>query len=190
MEGSVLQPTSSSFIERVLGVMRLESGIYEEIEHDQDATWQAAVVVAAAAIFSGIGSSNGRAGLVVGGAVVGLLFWALYAGFAYAVGAYILQAPETSATFGEVLRALGFAYAPTALGVFALVPEIGAFIVVAGFLWWLIASVIALRQSLEVSTARAVAIGVAAFVAMIVVMVLLVTILGIGFASLDIVLAP
>jgi hypothetical protein len=55
-----MQLSSSSFVERVIGAIRLDPATYEEVEHDTDATWQA-VVVAAAAILSGVGSSTGRA---------------------------------------------------------------------------------------------------------------------------------
>jgi hypothetical protein len=55
-----MQLSSSSFVERVIGAIRLDPATYEEVEHDTGATWQAAVVVAAAAIFSGVGSSGGN----------------------------------------------------------------------------------------------------------------------------------
>ena len=53
-----MQLASSSFVDRVIGAIRLEPATYEEVEHDTDATWQAALVVAVAAIFSGVGSSR------------------------------------------------------------------------------------------------------------------------------------
>jgi hypothetical protein len=95
--------SSSSFVERVLGAIRLDAATYEEVEHDTDATWQAALVVAVAAISSGVGSSGGRTGDLVGGVVAGVIFWAIFALFAYLVGAYLLRGPQTSATFGELL---------------------------------------------------------------------------------------
>ncbi|MGH2613827.1 MAG: YIP1 family protein [Thermomicrobiales bacterium] len=183
-----MQLSTTSFLERILGVLRLEPAAFEEIERDTDATWQAAAVVAAASILSGIGASigapEGRANSLIVGVLLALIFWALYALFAYVVGAYILKAPETSATFGEVLRALGFAYAPTAFAVLGFVPGVGGIVVLIASVWSLVASIIGLRQSLEVSTGRAVAIAIVAFLAMIVVLVLVVTILGIGIASI------
>ena len=50
-----MQLSSSSFVERVIGAIRLDPATYEEVEHDTGATWQAAAVVAAAAIFSRVG---------------------------------------------------------------------------------------------------------------------------------------
>jgi hypothetical protein len=98
-----MQLSSSSFVERVIGAIRLDPATYEEVEHDTGATWQAAVVVAAAAIFSGVWSSGGNTQGLFGGVLAGVVFWAIFALFAYLVGAYLLRGPQTSATFGEVL---------------------------------------------------------------------------------------
>jgi hypothetical protein len=180
-----MQLSSSSFVERVIGAIRLDPATYEEVEHDTDATWQAALVVAVAAVFSGVGSTGGRTQDLISGVLTAVIFWAIFALFAYLVGVYLLKSPQTSATFGEVLRALGFSYAPSLVAILGLIPGIGfLFILIAG-IWSLIASVIALRQSLEVSTGRAVAIAVVAFLAMVVVLAIIAAVFGIGIAVID-----
>jgi hypothetical protein len=177
--------SSSSFVDRVIGAIRLDPATYEAVEHDTDATWQAALVVVVAAIFSGVGSTGGRTQDLLGGVVASLVFWALFALFAYLVGAYLLRGPETSATFGEVLRALGFSYAPSLFAILGLIPGIGFLIVFIAGIWSLIASVIALRQAFEVSTGRAVAIAVVAFLAMVVLLVIIATVFGISIVAID-----
>jgi hypothetical protein len=177
--------SSSSFVDRVIGAIRLDPATYEAVEHDTDATWQAALVVVVAAIFSGVGSTGGRTRDLLGGVVASLVFWALFALFAYLVGAYLLRGPETSATFGEVLRALGFSYAPSLFAILGLIPGIGFLIVFIAGIWSLIASVIALRQAFEVSTGRAVAIAVVAFLAMVVLLVIIATVFGISIVAID-----
>jgi len=177
--------SSSSFVDRVIGAIRLDPATFEAVEHDTDATWQAALVVAVAAIFSGVGSSGGRTGDLVAGVLTSLIFWALFALFAYLVGVYILKGPQTSATFGEVLRPLGFSYAPSLFAILGLIPGIGFLIVFIAGVWTLIASVIALRQALEVSTGRAVAVAVVAFLAMVVVLVIIATVFGISIVAVD-----
>ena len=180
-----MQLSSSSFVDRVIGAIRLDPATYEAVEHDTDATWQAALVVVVAAIFSGVGSTGGRTRDLLGGVVASLVFWALFALFAYLVGAYLLRGPETSATFGEVLRALGFSYAPSLFAILGLIPGIGFLIVFIAGIWSLIASVIALRQAFEVSTGRAVAIAVVAFLAMVVLLVIIATVFGISIVAID-----
>jgi hypothetical protein len=177
--------SSSSFVDRVIGAIRLDPATYEAVEHDTDATWQAALVVVVAAIFSGVGSTGGRTRDLLGWVVASLVFWALFALFAYLVGAYLLRGPETSATFGEVLRALGFSYAPSLFAILGLIPGIGFLIVFIAGIWSLIASVIALRQAFEVSTGRAVAIAVVAFLAMVVLLVIIATVFGISIVAID-----
>jgi hypothetical protein len=49
-------------LERLMGVFMLNANTFEEIEHDQTATSQAAIIVAAVAILSGIGSGIGACG--------------------------------------------------------------------------------------------------------------------------------
>jgi hypothetical protein len=176
---------SSSFVDRVIGAIRLDPATYEEVEHDTDATWQAAVVVAVAAIFSGVGSSGGNTQGLVGGVLAAVVFWAIFALFAYLVGAYLLKGPQTSATFGEVLRALGFSYAPSLIAILGLIPGIGFLFAFIAAIWSLIASVIALRQALEVSTGRAVAVVIVAFLAMFVVVAVIVAVLGISIVGMD-----
>ena len=93
---------------------------------------------------------------------------------------HILKGPQTAATFGEALRALVFSYALSILA--ALV---GYLIVFIAGLGSLIASFIAVRQSLEVSTGRAVAIAVVAFLAMGTVLAVVATIFDISIAAVD-----
>jgi Yip1 domain len=177
--------SSSSFVDRVIGAIRLDPATYESVEHDTDATWQAALVVVVAAICSGVGSSGGQTQGLIGGVLISLVFWAIFALFAYLVGAYLLRGPQTSATFGEVLRTLGFSYAPSLIAILGLIPGIGSLFTFIAAIWALIASVIALRQALEVSTGRAVAVVVVAFLAMIVVVAVIVAVLGISIVGLD-----
>jgi hypothetical protein len=177
--------SSSSFVDRVIGAIRLDPATYESVEHDTDATWQAALVVVVAAICSGVGSSGGQTQGLIGGVLASLVFWAIFALFAYLVGAYLLRGPQTSATFGEVLRTLGFSYAPSLIAILGLIPGIGSLFTFIAAIWALIASVIALRQALEVSTGRAVAVVVVAFLAMIFVVAVIVAVLGISIVGLD-----
>ncbi len=177
--------SSSSFVDRVIGAIRLDPATYESVEHDTDATWQAALVVVVAAICSGVGSSGGQTQGLIGGVLASLVFWAIFALFAYLVGAYLLRGPQTSATFGEVLRTLGFSYAPSLIAILGLIPGIGSLFTFIAAIWALIASVIALRQALEVSTGRAVAVVVVAFLAMIFVVAVIVAVLGISIAGMD-----
>ncbi len=150
----------ASMIDRMIGAARLDVQTYEEVEHDQSATGQAMLVVILGAVAAGIGArSGGLSGLIVG-VVFALVGWAAYAFTTYLVGAYIFKGPETECTWGELLRTLGFASSPRVLLVLGIIPFVGVLIWPVVFVWWVIATVIAIRQALDFETWRAIATAV------------------------------
>ena len=88
----------SSVIERMVGATFLSVDTFEEVEHDQDATGQAAMVVAVVAVARGIGE-----GLIVASfaAVFALANWAIWAGICYLVGDKLFGG---KASWGELHR--------------------------------------------------------------------------------------
>jgi hypothetical protein len=48
-------------LQRIMGVFMLNADTFEEIEHDQSATGQAAIVVTIVALLSAIGAASARA---------------------------------------------------------------------------------------------------------------------------------
>ncbi|HEU5431679.1 MAG TPA: YIP1 family protein [Thermomicrobiales bacterium] len=159
--------TSPSLVDRMIGAARLDPNTYENIEHDTNATGQAAIVVILAAIAAGIGSLGGERAYGLGGfiwgAISALVAWFVFAALVYFVGTKLLPSPTTSSTLGEVLRTLGFAETPAILAVFGFLPVIGGLIWFIASIWVLVTAIVAIRQSLEVTTGRAVAIGIIAF---------------------------
>ena len=142
-----------SWTERMVGAAKLDAHIYEEVEADSTATGQAAGVVALVAVAQAIGAlGEGPVGLV-GGLVSTLLGWGIWAGVTYLIGAKLLGG---SATWGELLRTLGFAQVPGLLAVLGLLPVVGGLVRVVVTLWILLTGVIAIRQALDVSTGKAV----------------------------------
>ena len=147
-----------SFPERLLGALRLDSAVFDEIEHDRGSLGQAAAVVALGGAATALGAGAGLGGAV--GAVLGaLLGWAVAVGFVWLVGVFVLK--HTS-DYPELLRTLGFASAPQMLLVLRGVAFLGPLIGVAAFLWGIAAWVVAVRQALDVGTGRAVAVCVIA----------------------------
>jgi hypothetical protein len=140
-------------LNRILGVFRLKKETFEEVEHDRAATGQAALVVLLAALGTGIGSAVltalGDGNLWLSFASLFLwafVAWALASGITYFIGTVLFAG---KATPGEMLRVIGFAFAPLTLGI---IPCIGDFI---GALWAMIAGFIAVRQGLDLDDLRA-----------------------------------
>ena len=150
-----------SFVDRLIGAARLDSSVYEEVEHDRDATGQAAIVVVAGAIAAGIAALGdlGVAGLIFG-VLAGLVGWAVYAWVTYIIGAKLLAGAQTSADWGELARTLGFANGPRILLIIGVVPALNALVGAIVGIWVLIATVVAVRAALDIGTGRAIVVAV------------------------------
>ena len=161
----------ASIIDRMIRAARLEPQLYEEVEHDQSATGQAILVVVLGAIAAGIGALSGGIVALIVGIVAALVGWAVYAFVAYWVGTNFFKGPHTEATWGQLLRTLGFANSPKVLLVLAVIPAIGFLLGLVVFVWTLITTVIAIRQALDFDTGRAIATAVVSWLALLVVYV-------------------
>lgn len=145
-----------SLIDRMIGAALLKVDVYEEVEHDESATGQAAIAVGLVAIASGIASwTYGGTGIVVG-VLAAYLSWAIFAGTTYFVGDKLFKG---TASWGELLRTTGFAQSPGVLFVLGAIPILGLIVFIPVVIWILIAVVIAIRQALDITTGKAVATG-------------------------------
>lgn len=166
-----------NYLEKLYRAVILDSELYEEVEADKSLTRQALMTVALVAIIEGIFSLGAQdQGLLVGlsqaifGSVTRWVMWAFFIAF---VGTRILPEPETESNTGELLRTLGFAYAPGVLYVFASLPIIGSIVQLLVPLWQLAAMVVAVRQALDFSsTTRAIGVCVVAFFLMVLTLIL------------------
>ena len=151
----------NGIVSRMIRAARLDPSLYEEVEHDRDATQQAAFVVVGTSLAAGIGGgiAVGPVGLIFF-TVASLVGWALFAWLTYFIGTRWLAGPETEADWGELARALGFASAPKALMIFGVVPALAGLLGLVVSIWMLVATVIAIRQALDFSTGRAIATAI------------------------------
>ncbi len=138
---------------RILGVLKLDSNTFEEIEHDENATTQALIIVAIVALISalgsGIGSSIGGGGFIgnfISTLIWGFVGWLLWSVVTYFVGTALFKG---QATVGEMLRVIGFAYAPQFI---SIIPCIGW---IVGLIWTLAAGFVAVRQGLDLDNMKA-----------------------------------
>ncbi len=141
--------------QRMIRAASLDVSLYEEVEHDTSATMQALQVVILISVLEGIGEGVGTRRL--GGLLLGILSslggWALWSFITYWIGTRMFAG---TATYGELLRTIGFAYSPRALLLFSFLPFLGGLLVIVVFVWTLISGVVAVRQALDVSTDKAV----------------------------------
>lgn len=152
---------SRSMTDRMVGAAKLDVSVYEEVEADSTATGQAAGVVAIVALCSAIGGIGGGAQGVFSGLIAALVGWAIWAGVTYLIGDKILGG---TATWGELLRTLGFAQAPGVLFALGVIPLVGGLVSIAVGLWILVTGIVAIRQALDFGTGRAIATAILGFI--------------------------
>ncbi len=158
--------TRRSLTDRMLGAAKLETAVYEEVEHDTTATGQAAMVVGIVALAAAIGSAGEGLGAAVLGLIAAYLGWLVWSGVTYLIGDKLLGG---TATWGELLRTIGFAQTPGVLYVFGIIPILGAVVGFFVWIWLLVAGVIAIRQACDFSTGKAILTAVLGLVAYIIV---------------------
>lgn len=156
----------NSLVGRMIGAATLDVATYEEVEHDTTATTQAGLVVAIAALAQGIASPVG----VISGIIGALLGWMAFAGLTYFIGTRIFKG---TATWGELLRTLGFAYTVAIFSVLGVIPILGIIVALVVFVWGVAAAVVAIRQALDVSTGQAIVTGLLGWVAMAIILVVM-----------------
>jgi hypothetical protein len=174
-------------LDRMIRAARLDSSLYEEVEKDAKATNQAVLVVVIASICSGIGNAisgqmtGGLGGLVIGlvaGAISALVGWLIWSFITYFIGTRLLKGPQTEATYGQLLRCIGFSDTPQILGILSFIPMLGWVISLIAAIWSLIAMVIGVRQALDFSTGRAVATCIVGFIVLVIILALVAMLTG------------
>ena len=139
---------------RMIGAARLNVQTYEDVEHDSGATLQALLVVVLVSIASVVGqliggTDAGVGWIIVSGVIRGVVSWALWALFAWLIGATLLKTAQTEANWGQLARCTGFAQAPGILNVFFFIPILGTIIYLVALVWTIMCMIIAVRQSLD-----------------------------------------
>jgi hypothetical protein len=152
----------ASFKDRIIRAALLDKYIYEEVEGDKDALFQAMGVVVMSSIAAGIGSIGHMGfGGIISGTITALIGWFMWAYLTYFIGAKFLPEPQTEADPGQLLRTIGFASSPGLIRIIGIIPGLASIVSFIASIWMLIAMVIAVRQALDYeSTVRAVIVCV------------------------------
>ncbi|MDD5311570.1 MAG: YIP1 family protein [Dehalococcoidia bacterium] len=145
---------------------RLDSSLYEEVETEEAAIGHAVMIALLVSLATGIGM--GLAGLIggsgaiwflwslVSGSLASLAGWFAWVLVTYFCGSTFLRGPER-VSMAELIRTLGFANSPGIIRILCFIPLIGWIISLASSLWSLAAGIVAVKQTLDFTTGRAVA---------------------------------
>lgn len=155
--------------DRLVRAIRLDPTLYREVAGNKDLMGEAALIVLVATLLSAIGAGAGshRAFLAFGAELInGLLIgWLLWSVLALLIGDFLGGRSELS----EMVRTLGYANAPRFLAVFGFLPCVGWLFRLAAWILTIAAGVIAIRESMEFDTLKAVVTAVLGLLAYIVI---------------------
>ncbi|MDQ1281094.1 MAG: hypothetical protein QG670_2358 [Thermoproteota archaeon] len=185
-----IQPktVSNNLINRMIRAARLDTSLYEEVEVDNTATTQALIVVVLSSICSGVGTALGRVLIghgplgvgigLFGGLISALLVWFAWSFITYFVGTKVFSG---TASYGELLRTIGFANSPGVLLIFSFIPILGGLISFAVWIWNLVTMIIAVRQALDFSTGKAVLTCIVGWIVALVLLIIIGIIISVPF---------
>ena len=186
-----LAVSNTGLVDRMVRASRLDKALYNEVESDTSATQQALLVVVIVSLAAGIGAAISQAlgglgttaifGGLIWGIVGSLIAWAFSSFLMYFVGTRLFGG---TATYGELLRTLGFASAPGVLAAFSFIPFAGGVLLFITWIWTIVTSFIAIREALDFSNGKTVATIVVGFIVRVVFFMILAA-LGLGAAADD-----
>lgn len=174
--------TASRFLDRILGAARLDIDTYEEIEADRSANWQALAVILLTAVANGGGTALAGGAwwdALLNGVLYQLLGWTVWSFVTYLIGTRVFRG---QATYGELLRTMGFAYTPGFLLLFQFLPSLGGMVRWGVLICYLATGYVAVRQALDLDDGRALATILIGAVALVGVSVL--AFIGFGLLAL------
>lgn len=167
-------------LQRIKGVFSLTRDVLREIEEDESATGQAALIVLAVALLAGAGAaigtvmgatavqslaeltgdanlpalmtpSFGALGAFFNAFLVTFISWIVWSLVTYVIGVNLFHG---EATVGEMLRVIGYAQAPRLLSAFVFIPCLGPLLSLVGWVWAIVASFIAIQEGLDLDSGK------------------------------------
>ena len=169
----------SKFINRIIRACKLDVSLYEEVEADTSATFQAALVVVLSSLAAGVGALSLGASNFLMAPLLSLVSWYIWAYLIYLIGAKLFPEKDTKADHGQLLRTIGFSSAPGLIRIFGFTPELMSITFIGAGIWMLIAMVIAVRQALDYqSTWRAIGVVVIGFLVQAIILIMILRIFG------------
>ena len=79
----------SQFVNRIIRACKLDANLYEEVESDKSATFQAALVVVLSSLAAGVGALSLGASNFLMAPILSLIIWYVWAYLIYFIGVKI-----------------------------------------------------------------------------------------------------
>jgi hypothetical protein len=171
-------------IQRLRRLAMLDTTVFDEIRTDTTATIPALVVAVVATLLAGLGGwlwwwtagipDKGKMfvqSLIFGG-ILSLLFWFIWIAITYVL---LTQMFRARADLNELIRVMGFATAPLALGVLMFIPEVDWGIGLCSIVFFFGLTTVAVQSATDAPAGRALAANAAGFAVWAIVLGILTT---------------
>ena len=93
---------NSQYVNRIIRACKLDVSLYEEVEADKSATFQAAGVVVLSSLAAGVGALSLGASNFLMAPLLSLASWYVWAYLIYFIGAKFFPEPTTEADHGQL----------------------------------------------------------------------------------------
>ena len=137
------------FLNRVFRAIKIDIDLYEEVEKDKSATFQAGTVVVLSSLAAGVGALQMGMSNFLLAPVLSLLSWYVWAYVIYFVGVKLFGGAKTKSNHGELLRTIGFSSAPGLIRIFGVTPDLMTVTFIGSALWMLACMVVAVKSALD-----------------------------------------
>lgn len=166
----------SATLQRVVRAATFDVKFYNEVKDTPSLTNEALLVVIGSTVLASLGALQGGFRGLLATLIAGIAGYYIWAWVTRLVGANFF---EGSGDMGQLLRTLGYASAPRALGLLGIIPCVGGIAMLISFLWTLATGILAVREGHSVDTTKAIVISVIGWVIVVVVQIVLYAVFGI-----------
>ena len=139
----------NNFFNRVFRAIKIDVDLYEEVERDKSATFQAGLVVVLSSMAAGVGALQLGASNFLIAPVLSLISWYVWAYIIYFVGVKLFPDKNTKSDHGELLRTIGFSSAPGLIRIFGITPDLMTVTFIGSAFWMLACMVVAVKSALD-----------------------------------------
>jgi hypothetical protein len=168
-------------MDRIIGALTFRKGVYAEVENDTTFTPTAWLIVFVANLLGQLGANAGDGSINFVEVIVAAIFAVIsFAAFSWVVVFVARSMFKADVDFNQVVRAVGLASVWQTVGFLAILGLIGtaltcivAPVLLLGWILWVAAALIAVREALDLEWGNTVIVLIVAVIAYIVVAVIL-----------------
>ena len=137
------------FLNRIYRSIKIDPGVFDEVQKDKNATIAAGVVVVLSSLAAGVAASHLGAVNFYLAPALSLITWFVWAYIVYFVGVKLFPDPKTKTTHQALLRSIGFSSAPGMIRVLGFNENLMTVMFIGSAFWMIACMVVAVKQTLN-----------------------------------------